>query len=102
MQIGKILIYKLTSEDAAVINRRRTTSVDIRERIGHGQWPAGAQAHIGSPVVSGQEYPMIVTSTSTGILVDGQVFLSGSDTYWVENRNRGSHNGQWRFRNWKT
>ena len=60
MQLGLSVVYRLTAEDAAQINRRRTDGISIAERIREGEWPLGAQAHIGSHVSAGIDFPMIV------------------------------------------
>ena len=75
---GRIVHYVLTKENVTEINRRRVSNV------GHGEdWPAGAQAHVGSEVHPGDILPMIVTAVWSNNGVDGQVFLNGNDTLWV-------------------
>lgn len=54
---GRILIYRLTKDDAAQINRRRTNPASILERIQSALWPIGAQAHIGNSVSVGEAFP---------------------------------------------
>jgi hypothetical protein len=103
--IGRIVIFKLTEELAQQINRRRTTGSSIAERIYENLWPIGAQAHIGSPVNAGEEYPMIITrvwpdefgSGDAGIGVNGQVFLDGNDCLWVTSVGWGQDAGQWKW-----
>ncbi len=109
--IGRIVHYRLTNEDAAHINRRRTTGASIatRMRLGVGgfhrdadgpddlrAWPAGAQAHIGNEAHEGDTYPMLIvrvwgpTATSA---VNGQVFLDGTDVFWATSRTVGEGPG---------
>lgn len=84
--IGKIVVYRLTQEDADKINRRRTTGESIAKRIAIENWPIGAQAHVGTPVREYDEFPMIVVRVGPfGLTFNGQVLLDGNDTYWVQN-----------------
>jgi hypothetical protein len=93
---GRIVHYRLTEDDAMKINRRRTTGGAIASRIAEGSWPPGAQAHIGNAVNAGDYYPMMVTRCQDGsTLVNGQVFLDGSDVYWATSVHQGDGNGDW-------
>ena len=103
---GSIVHYRLTADDAARINRRRTTGGSIAERIADESWrhwPKGAQAHIGNSVGEGEVVPAIVTQVRPEEYagharlahhpegttyesregVNAQVFLDGSDVLWV-------------------
>lgn len=83
--IGRIVHYKLTAEDAAQINRRRTTGESIAQRI--MSWPLGAQAHIGNEAKEGEVFPMLITKVwgnDSNSAVNGQVFLDGNDVLWVK------------------
>lgn len=94
--IGRIVHYRLSADDAAQINRRRTTSGEIRARIdqqfapwtppSRPVWPLGAQAHIGNDAREGDTFPMLITKvwgdTPTSA-VNGQAFLDGNDVLWV-------------------
>ncbi len=80
--IGRIVHYRLSSDDAHAINRRREVGA------GHApDWPAGAQAHIGNIVEPGETYPLLVTRVwdegPENPMVNGQVFLDGNDSLWV-------------------
>lgn len=88
-KIGQIVNYVLSSDDAIQINRRRTYGQSIAERIKEDKWPIRAQAHIGNPVEEKQVYPMIIIRVWSESLVNGQVFLDGTDSYWVTSANRG-------------
>ncbi len=101
--IGRLVHYTLDANDAAQINRRRTTGASIAERIkqqlptlsgGEGvitpvsvpQWPLGAQAHIGNDVKEGDVFPMLIVRTwgdTAEASVNGQVLLDGTDVLWV-------------------
>ncbi len=100
--IGRIVIYKVTAEQADQINRRRTSSQSIAERIktsnpDNTKWPLGAQAHIGNSVSDGDSFPMIIVRVWSGDLVNGQAFLDGNDTLWTLSVKCGDEDGQW---NW--
>ena len=100
--IGRIVIYTLTDEDAAQINRRRTTGPEIARRIGAAprEWPLGAQAHIGNTVEQGMTFPMLIVRTwgeAPESAVQGQVFLDGNDTFWATSRVCGERPGDWRW-----
>lgn len=87
--IGRIVHYMLNSQDAEQINRRRTTSAAIRERIEADKWPLGAQAHMGNAVEAGQVYPMLIVRVCGDdpvSAVNGQVFLDGNDIFWATSR----------------
>ncbi len=84
---GRIVHYILTQQDADAINRRRTNSESIKERLQAGEWPAGAQAHIGNPVAKGEHCPMIVVrvwNAEGNGCFNGHVLLDGSDALWVK------------------
>ena len=101
--IGRILHYILTEKDAEEINRQRTSSSSIRERIQNEKWPIGAQAHIGNSVGAGVHVPMIVVCvwpTEFGpdnCGVNGQCFLDGNDTFWVTSAAEGTEPGTWHW-----
>jgi hypothetical protein len=101
MQLGEHVIYRLSAEDAAQINRRRTDGPSISDRIREGEWPLGAQAHIGSHVSAGIDFPMIVVRFRDAgdgkFIVNGQLFLDGSDSFWVKNAAEGDAPGMYHF-----
>lgn len=88
--VGRTVHYMLNEDDAQQINRRRTTGPFIGHRMKQDppQWPEGAQAHIGNPVFAGEVYPMIIVRVNPSDVgsVNGQVFLDGSDAFWVTSR----------------
>jgi hypothetical protein len=109
--IGHIVHYRLSADDAAQINRRRTTGASIAERLQAAlpvgppelgativAWPAGAQAHIGNEAHEGDVYPMLIVrvwGTDPSSSVNGQVFLDGNDVFWATSRSVGDQPGTW-------
>lgn len=95
--IGRSVHYRLTAAQAAEINRRRTTSASIAERIKHQVWPLGAQAHIGNSHTEGQVLPLtiVVVHDEPLVTVNGQALLDGNDTLWVTSASEGDQPGQW-------
>lgn len=83
--IGRIVHYTLTEQDAAQINRRRTTGPEIAERMASGHWPAGAQAHIGNRVSAGDVFPALIVRVWGGPAnnVNLRVTLDGTDDFWA-------------------
>jgi len=83
LTVGRIVHYVLTDQDVEQINRRRVPTV------GHGEnWPQGAQAHVGSPALTGDHIPMLVVRVwpESDSLINGQCFLDGNDVLWVTSR----------------
>jgi hypothetical protein len=100
MILGSMVYYKLTTEDAAQINRRRTTGFAIASRIAVSEWPLGAQAHIGNEARVGQVFPMMIVRVgdiAAGFGLSGQVFLDGTDVLWVQDIHNGTSHGQWSY-----
>jgi hypothetical protein len=90
--VGRIVHYKLTTDDAVAINGRRI------QGAGHSEnWPEGAQAHVGNPAFQGQVFTAIVVSQLTSDLsvMNVQVPLDGNDSCWVTSIHEGDDNGQW-------
>lgn len=93
--IRRMVDYTLSEHDALAINRRRTSGPDIAERISQGNWPIGAQAHIGNAVKAGDVLPMMVVKVWDGTMVNGQVFLDGNDCFWATSVSEGTAPGTW-------
>lgn len=97
--IGRIVLFKLSEDDAEKINRRRTDA----ERNPNNHVREGAIVHTGNPVGIGEVYPMIITRVwneqSSGA-VNGQVMLDGNDTYWASSvtHGEGEHEFTWPVR----
>jgi hypothetical protein len=92
--LGQTVVYVLTDKDVEVIMRRRTTGLSIKARMDKGQWPVGAQAHVGNDVKAGDVLPMLIVkwmpvgtqSEKPVNSANGKVFLDGSDELWVQDR----------------
>lgn len=83
--IGRIVLYTLTEKDAEQIQRRRTTSASIRERMEMRAWPEGAQAHMGNDVQVGVTVPAIIVAVWP-TTVSLRCFLDGTDEFWATSR----------------
>ncbi len=98
---GRIVHYKLSHNDAEQINRRRTSSTSIAERIPTEAWPLGAQAHIGNRPSQGDVVPLMIVRVwpdegGPGVPgVNGQAILDGNDVLWVTSVHEGEGEGQW-------
>lgn len=97
--IGRIVLYRITPEEADKTNQRRE---DARQQFPQMQRTRpGFQAHIGNPVSGGEVVPMIVTQVWPNEFgpdrpgVNGQAFLDGSDSLWVASVEEGDGAGQW-------
>lgn len=86
--IGRIVLYTLTAADAEMIERRRITTGEIQDRIKEGEWPVGAQAHLGNPVKEGDAFPAIIVRVREGLtgMVNLRVLLDGTDEFWATSR----------------
>lgn len=92
--LGRIVHYKLTQADAVRINRRRWDFERHRTRDTYHD--TGYVAHWGAEVIAGDVLPMIVTRTYDWTdAINGQIFLDGSDTLWVQDVKEGDGEGQW-------
>lgn len=92
-----VVNYRLSESDAEQINRRRTNSTSILQRIKEGLWPTGAQAHIGNTAEKGQIFPMVIVGIHGDACVNGQVFLDGNDQLWVTSVVQGNDPGNWNY-----
>lgn len=91
--IGRMVHYKLSKEDAEVINKRRYDAQQNMEKIKADS--LGYVAHVGNEAIEGQILPMTVTVVHSEDLINGQVFLDGNDNFWALSAVRGVENGQW-------
>jgi hypothetical protein len=89
--IGRIVHYRLSANDCGAINKRRKDA----EKSGFAGQDSGAIVHTGNTVEEGQEYPLVITRSWSGVHVNGQVLLDGNDTLWVTSRGEGPKDGQW-------
>lgn len=99
--IGRIVQYRLSAADVALIRGQRRAAQDHIADHRHdprGVHSAGAQMHMGNDVATGQTFPMIVVGvwTESGIgAINGQVFLDGSDVIWARSVHLGEGPGTW-------
>lgn len=92
--IGRIVLYKLSAQDAEATNKRRK---DFADNNMEG-CPAGAQSHVGNLVGEGEILPMIIVSVLPGSeeqIINGKVFLDSNDTLWVTSVAKGEDYGNW-------
>ncbi|WP_326745244.1 hypothetical protein [Streptomyces sp. NBC_01760] len=90
--LGRIVLYRLSEQDASNINRRRK---DFRNS-GAGADRTGFIGHIGNPAVEGQLCPaQIVRIFDDSMAVNLQVALDGNDQYWATSRTEGTDPGTW-------
>ena len=90
--LGKQVLYKLSSNDAEVINRRRVNSIVTSDVT----WPKEAQVHFGNEALEGQVYPGVIVREWSDTY-NLQIFLDGNDIYWATSRNIGYEPGQFRL-----
>ena len=86
---GRIVYFVFDRGRAEQANRRRTNSQSIADRIAAGQWPTGAQAHIGNEVHEGDIFPaqVIRVWSETSGCSNLQVALDGCDHFWATSIN---------------
>lgn len=100
---GRIVLYTLSEDNATAINRRRTDSRSIRDRMDAAppQWPAGAQAHIGNSAHEGDVVPLLIVRVWPNEYghdvpgVNGQAMLDGNDALWITGAREGTEPGTW-------
>ena len=80
--VGQVILYTLDAQDVEQINRRRTTGLEISGRAAEGQWPAGAQAHIGHIVRVGDVLPGMVVKVWGPSVINAKIELDGTDQLW--------------------
>lgn len=90
--VGRIVLYCLTEDDAAAVNRRRE----------HRGGPVLGIAHTGNVAHEGDVLPMLIVAVwgaHPGAAVNGQVFLDGNDTLWVRSVVVGNEPGRFNWPN---
>ena len=98
--IGRIVHYRLSEQDAAAINVRRSDFLAFQASHSHPHEPGqpgatGHVAHFGNRVREGDVYPAVVVRVFDPDLVNLQVLLDGTDTYWATSRRHGDASGEW-------
>ncbi len=92
--IGRIVHYRLATEQAIKINHRRADAKQNLKKM-RAERP-GFQAHVGNQVEAGEFFAMTITRVQREKdIVNGQVTLDGNDTLWVVEASRGTKRGQW-------
>ncbi|MGW5409036.1 hypothetical protein [Streptomyces spiralis] len=92
-EAGDTVLYRLTANDAAAINRRRTDF----ETSGSASDRTGFVGHVGNEVQEGDVFPAVVVrvwSAASGAC-NLQVLLDGTDVYWATSRTEGDGAGCW-------
>jgi hypothetical protein len=80
--IGTTVIYTLTDKDAVAIELRRAHSPAYRNTA---DTESGLhKAHEGPTALAGAKHPLMITSENEDGTVNGQVFLDGNDTLFVQ------------------
>lgn len=95
---GMMVLYRLTAEQALATNKRRADANKNRPKMREER--PGFQAHIGNMVEVRTTVPMVVTQvwdqTKNGMsAINGQAFLDGSDSLWLDTILEGDGPGQW-------
>lgn len=88
--IGRIVLYRLSGQDATAINQRRK---DARDKLAwHHALRSGAQVHVGNDAKDGDVFPLIITKVwgdTEGSAFNGQLLLDGNDLFWVTSTSLG-------------
>jgi hypothetical protein len=91
--LGRIVLYRLTSEDADAVTRRRRDADNFGARDNH----TGYMVHHGNPVQAGDDFPAVVVRVWPDGAVNARVLLDGTDVQWVTWIREGTETGQWRW-----
>lgn len=96
--IGRFVHYRLTADQATLMNARREDAVVNRQKM-RDERP-GFQAHVGNGCYEGDVVPLLIVRVWPNEFgdkpgVNGQAFLDGNDTLWVTSAGEGSEPGQW-------
>lgn len=92
--VGRIVQYRLRSDQAFMINKRRNDFAQFRRSEGYQD--TGSMAHFGNPATEGEVVPLLIVKVFTpGGAVNGQAFLDGNDTLWVTSVSEGIGPGTW-------
>ena len=91
--IGSLVHFKVAENQAKAINRRRLDFAKYRS-TDPAYTDTGYVAHFGNEVRAGDVFPAVIVRVwDGGRLVNAQVFLDGTDTFWATSAAEGDHNG---------
>jgi hypothetical protein len=87
--VGHFVLYTLSETDVYYINKRRKDAAAAVAAAGpmRLQTLSGTQLHVGNEHQAGEVVPMIIVRVwgdQPESHFNGQVFLDGNDTYWVQ------------------
>jgi len=88
---GDVVLYRLSEDDAHLINRRRE---DFETYLHSGGSATGHVGHVGNGARENDLFPAIVVRVWPDS-VNLQVFLDGNDLYWATSASFGDQPGQW-------
>jgi len=99
-EVGELVLYTLSRDDAVYINARRVAPAEVQDQVLEARWPVGAQAHVGAPALDGMVQPALVVGVQADGTVNLQVFLDGTDVLWARGKRAasaesGAHPGRW-------
>lgn len=83
--LGRIVHYTLSAYDATQINKRRL-DFDNYRRFNPAYTDTGYAAHSGNQVAEGDTFPAVIVRVwgdTEQSAVNLQVFLDGTDAFWV-------------------
>ncbi len=92
---GRILHYKLSPNDCARINARRTELMNGSLPLSHAQEGNAVREGDVVPMIVVRVWPNEFSDGRTG--VNGQAFLDGDDTLWVLSAGEGTGLGEWQW-----
>ena len=106
-RVGDWVVHRLHEFQAEAINKRRADARRFALEQAQSVAPlkdAGFVVHTGNNVRAGQEFPMLVVRVWESNhdqpgdwLVNGQVFLDGSDVFWVTSARQGGEPGEFHY-----
>ena len=93
--VGRIVHYKLSQEDAKIINRAASDGSYARRMMAMGSLTVGVMTHQGSFADVSDILPMVITRVNQDGTINGQVFLDGNGSAWVSYVEEGAKSGTW-------
>ena len=96
IQLGDIVLYQLTKDDAEIINRRYRHASHNQDLMRVSK--TGYQAHFGNAVGEGTVVVLIVTQVWSSTCINGQAILDSNDSLWVTSACKGEDPGYWSYR----